>query len=44
MEANIQEVVNSFARQISDLSVKLAIAEARLASIIDNIQPKEEQN
>jgi len=32
METNIQEVVNSLTRQISELSVKLAIAEARLAS------------
>jgi hypothetical protein len=33
METNIQEVINSLTRQIADLSVKLAIAEARLASV-----------
>jgi hypothetical protein len=32
MEANIQEVINSLTRQISELSVKLAVAEARLAA------------
>lgn len=33
METNIQEVVNSLTRQISELSVKLALAEAELASL-----------
>ena len=42
METNIQEVVNSLTRQISELSVKLAIAEARLASV-DKEEPGEEE-
>lgn len=33
METNVEFVVNSLARQISELSVKLAIAEAQLDSL-----------
>lgn len=36
MEANIQEVVNSLSRQISDLSIKLAVAEANIVALRDN--------
>jgi hypothetical protein len=32
MEPNIQEVMNSFSRQIAELSFKLAVAEATLAA------------
>lgn len=33
MEANIQEVVNSLSRQISELSIKLAVSEATIAGL-----------
>jgi hypothetical protein len=33
METNIQEVVNSLSRQISEMSIKLAIAEATIAGL-----------
>jgi hypothetical protein len=32
MEANIQDILSSLTRQISDLSVKLAVAEATIAN------------
>ena len=33
MEANVEIIVNSLTRQIAELSVKLAIAEAQLDSL-----------
>lgn len=33
MEANIEIVINSLTRQISELSVKLALAEAKIDSL-----------
>ena len=42
METNIQEVINSLTRQISELSIKLALAEARLASVNEEESGEEE--
>ena len=41
MEANIQEVVNSLTRQISELSIKLALTEAELASLKNSTENQE---
>jgi hypothetical protein len=41
METNIQEVINSLTRQISELSIKLAIAEARLVSADNSTEDQE---
>ena len=42
MEPNIQEVVNSLTRQISELAVKLAIAEAQIESLRSQSEEGEE--
>jgi hypothetical protein len=42
METNIQEVINSLTRQIAELSVKLALAEARLVSVNEEESGEEE--
>ncbi len=42
MEANIENIINSLTRQIAELSVKLAIAEARLASVNEEESGEEE--
>lgn len=35
METNVEVVVNSLIRQISELSIKLALAEAQIAALKD---------
>jgi hypothetical protein len=41
METNVQEVVNSLARQISELSLKLALAEAEIATFKNSTEDQE---
>jgi hypothetical protein len=41
METNIQEVVNSLTRQISELSIKLALTEAELAGLKNSTENQE---
>lgn len=43
MEANIEIIVNSLTRQIAELSVKLAIAEAQLDSLQKQNSTKDEE-
>jgi hypothetical protein len=42
MEANIQVVVNSLTRQISELAVKLAVAEAEIDALRSQNEKDEE--
>jgi len=42
METNIQQVINSLTRQISELSIKLALAEARLVAVDQEESGEEE--
>ena len=42
MEANIQIVVNSLTRQISELAVKLAVAEAEIDALRSQNEKDEE--
>jgi hypothetical protein len=43
METNIQLVINSLTRQISELSVKLALAEAHIEALQSSESTEEEE-